>query len=386
MPVGTLKNTIYGLAMPFVGKRCEWTEVNGGQAETNAALRHIFKKRHAVGICVQCFRAGKLTEHYSAGFASLEQPRDIVTEDTIFRTASLAKMITALLVFRLQTLGKIDICEDISTYLGYEVRNPHCPKAPITLGMLLGHTSTIIDSPAYFASFDNPRDLRDLLQNPDTYQNAIPGMQFRYSNFAAGLIACLLENHFSESFETLIRRELFVPLEVEATFDLSTLVGKSVANSYGILPSGIRFNAGKRRESAVSLAQPDPSRHYLLASGNLYVTAKALAQLGIVACNGADGFIDAKCLSQMKNPVSNWPEDAIHMRHGMGILQVQDSRISKETLWGHQGFAYGAVNGVFFDEDGNGFAMLNSGASEQRNGHLALLNRDLIAYLINNEK
>ena len=70
------------------------------------------------------------------------------------------------------------------------------------------------------------------------------------------------------------------------------------------------------------------------------------------------------------------------MRHGMGLLQLDDAEICGRPLWGHQGFAYGSVNGVFFDGGGNGFAMLNSGASEQRMGHLAMINRDLISLLL----
>lgn len=386
MPIGALKNTLYGIAMPFLGKRCQWKNVQGGPKETNAALRRILRKRHVVGAALQCFEDGKLTDGYSAGYATLEEPREAVTENTIFRTASLAKMVTALLVFRLQTLGKIDVCEDVSTYLGYEVRNPNCKKAPITLGMLLGHTSSIVDSPAYFASFEKPRDLHELLQDPASYQNMIPGIKFRYSNLAAGMIACLLENHLGESFEGLMQRELFEPLQIEATFDLSKLAGKSVASSYGVLPSALRYDARKRLADAASIEEANPARHYLLASGNLLLTARALAQFGIAACTGADGFIDEHSLGQMKTPTSDWPEEAVRMRHGMGILQVNDSRISKVPLWGHQGFAYGAVNGIFFDADGNGFAMLNSGASEQRYGHLAGLNRELISLLINQDK
>ena len=48
--------------------------------------------------------------------------------------------------------------------------------------------------------------------------------------------------------------------------------------------------------------------------------------------------------------------------------------------------SYGAVNGVFFDEDGNGFAALNSGASERRTGHLALINRDLINWAMKTQR
>ena len=77
-----------------------------------------------------------------------------------------------------------------------------------------------------------------------------------------------------------------------------------------------------------------------------------------------------------------WPDRTVPMRHGMGLLKLEDSSVSPRPLWGHQGFAYGAVNGVFFDETGTGFVSLNSGASEQRTGHLACLNRDLIALWI----
>lgn len=62
----------------------------------------------------------------------------------------------------------------------------------------------------------------------------------------------------------------------------------------------------------------------------------------------------------------------------MGLLKLEDASVCPKAVWGHQGFAYGAVNGVFFDQKGSGFAALNSGVSEQRVGHLALINRDLI--------
>jgi hypothetical protein len=58
---------------------------------------------------------------------------------------------------------------------------------------------------------------------------------------------------------------------------------------------------------------------------------------------------------------------------------MDDPTLHLGRLYGHQGFAYGAAEGVFFEETtGNGFVFLNSGASEARKGHLALVNRDLI--------
>ena len=199
MPVGKTRNLLYGLALPVLGKACAWKPAR------NDALERILHRNRTAGACVQRFEKGELTECRTVGFASLEGEKKPVTADTLFRTASIAKMVTALLVMRLQTKGMLSVQQDVSELLGYEVRNPHCPKAPITLGMLLSHTSSMVDSQAYFASFANPKPLTELLREPDAFLQGIPGMHFRYSNLAAGMIGCMLEKRFDMSFETLMQ-------------------------------------------------------------------------------------------------------------------------------------------------------------------------------------
>lgn len=372
MPSGTLKNRLYGLALPLLGQRCAC------RAERGSPLQAVLHKHHTVGACIQHFERGKLTECHAVGYAVLGDERRPVTENTLFRTASIAKMVTALLVFRLQTLGKLSVQGSLSDFLGYPVRHPLYPDAPITLGMLLSHTSGLVDSPAYFASFDRPVPLKTLLENPASYGQSVPGTAFAYSNFAAGLIGCLLEARFGESFEALMQRELFGPLQVEASFDPSKIEPERAANGYRVLPSKCAFDAGRRIASAKPMDKPDPQLHYLSAAGNLYITAPDLAKLTLVAWQGENGFVDERGLRELQTPLLGWPGEQGRMRHGMGLLTLDDASLSPGRLWGHQGFAYGAVNGVFFDERGNGFACLNSGASERRDGHLALLNRDLI--------
>lgn len=385
MPAGNLKNTLYQLALPVLGLRSPIASVQGGSSDENARLCRLLRSQHAVGACIQRFEKGRLTECFTAGNARMEPDTQPVTAETVFRTASIAKMVTALLVFRLQTLGKLNVCEELSGFLGVPVQNPHYPQAPITLGMLLNHTSSIVDSPAYFASFQQPVSLTELLQNPASYSGSLPGLQFRYSNFAAGLIGCLLEKRFQQSFEQLAQEHLFQPLGVSATFDLSTLKEKPVADSWRVLPRERCFDAEKRMAAAISLDEPDPERHYLLASGSLFLTATDLAKLALTAWNGHDGFLSPECLSLMQTPTVPWPRQEVCLRHGMGLLKLDDPAIVKKPLWGHQGFAYGAANGVFFDEEGSGFACLNSGVSEQRQGHLAVINRELIRLFFQEE-
>ena len=376
---------LHHLAWPVLGFCSPISTVKGGTEKKNARLCRLLNSQHAVGAYIQWFEKGRLTECFAAGNARMEPSVQPVAAETIFRTASIAKMVTALLVFRLQTLGKLNVCEELSAFLGEPVQNPHYPEAPITLGMLLNHTSSIVDSPAYFASFQQSVPLMELLRNPASYSASLPGLQFRYSNFAAGLIGCLLEKRFHQSFEQLAQENLFQPLGVQATFDLSTLKGKPVADSWRVLPRERCFDAEKRVSAAVPLTEADPEHHYLLASGSLFLTAEALAKLALVAWNGHDGFLSPECLSLMQHPTVPWPRQEVCLRHGMGLLKLDDPAIVKRPLWGHQGFAYGAVNGVFFDEQGSGFACLNSGVSEQRQGHLAVVNRELIRLFFQEE-
>ncbi len=387
MPVGNRKNRLYGLALPVLGRRCRWktVKVSGDTAnDLSRELAGVLRLNRVVGGCVQTIRGGRLAECYYAGNAALD-PDVSATPDTLFRTASVAKMACALLVMRLQTLGRLDVNEDISAFWGTPLRNPAHPGTPIPLASLLSHTSGMVDSPLYYASYQNPVPADAILADGRCFSARKPFEAFRYSNFAAGLIGCLLEKRFGESLEALAQRELFVPLGARATFDLSTLVPAAVACSYRVLPPsrGPAFDAPARIRAAVSVAQPDPQTHYLLASGGLFLTAEALARLALPLMHGGavggESFLSPASVALMTAPTADWPERAVRMRHGMGLLELDDRAVFPRRLHGHQGFAYGAVNGVFFDDEGNGFASLNGGASEQRVGHLSCLNRDLIA-------
>ncbi len=203
MPKGALKNTLYRLALPICGLRPAW--------QPESAAQRILWRRKAVGACLQRFEAGRLSECVACGAASLHPQRVPVAPDTVFRGASLAKMVTALLVFRLQTLGRLDVSEDARAFLPLR----HAPR-PVPLSTLLSHTSGIRDTAAYHAALGQSVPLERLL-GPEAFWRE-PGEAFGYSNLAAGMIGSLLEAKLGESFETLMQRELFAPLGVEATF------------------------------------------------------------------------------------------------------------------------------------------------------------------------
>lgn len=124
--------------------------------------------------------------------------------------------------------------------------------------MLLSHTSSTVDSPAYFAAFQSNSPLSELLSDPRSYLPAVPGTVFRYSNLAAGMVASLLEKRFDMSFEQLMQQELLEPLGVAGTFDPSGLDVETVADSYRVLPPARAFCAAKRIASSVPMKDRHP--------------------------------------------------------------------------------------------------------------------------------
>jgi CubicO group peptidase (beta-lactamase class C family) len=79
---------------------------------------------------------------FADGFADPKARRRVTIDDPV-RVASVSKMVTAIGVMQLIDAGKLDLNSDVSRWLGWPLRNPNFPDRPITLSMLLSHTSSV---------------------------------------------------------------------------------------------------------------------------------------------------------------------------------------------------------------------------------------------------
>ena len=104
-----------------------------------------------------------------------------VTIDDPARVASISKLVVAIAVMRLVEQGKLDLDRDISDYLGWKVRNPAFPDAPITLRALLSHQSGLRDAVDYIVPLDG--SLEAVLVDPKAWDAGhAPGTYFSYAN------------------------------------------------------------------------------------------------------------------------------------------------------------------------------------------------------------
>lgn len=158
------------------------------------------------------------------------------TPDTLYRIASISKMMTTLGLMRLVEEGRADLEADVSGYLGYSVRNPHFPQRPITLRSLLTHTSSLRDDAGY--SWQLPVSLKDVLVPGGALygdgkmwsERAGPGDYFTYCNLAWGVIGTVMERITGERFDLLMERLLFRPLGIQAGYSPAGLAPGALGN------------------------------------------------------------------------------------------------------------------------------------------------------------
>lgn len=336
-------------------------------AQQGERFVQIFRAHHAVGACAALFDRAGLTAVLPYGDAILGQTP--VTENTVFRTASISKLVTALCAYRLYEAGQLDLDEDVNAYLPCPLRHPLSPSVPITLRRLLSHTAGLHDGSTYLSACKNNPPLDEVLRG-DSF--AGQPNAFEYSNLGAGIAACVLEGMLHKDFESIMQDALFSPLHVTATFYPQTVQG-DIANAYRVLPpkAAPALDNQKRRARPLPERKIDPARHYLLSQGNLYISAPQLAKIGMELMRAR--------YAPMRTPIASFGARDKCLTEGLGTFIVHAPDVCAQTIYGHQGLAYGAMHGLFFDPDaGRGFALLTSGASEAREGVLSDLNKAMM--------
>jgi CubicO group peptidase (beta-lactamase class C family) len=182
------------------------------------------------GLSVAAIRAGEIV--YSRQFghkrlATATTPAQPMDADTLFRIASISKFVTTIGTMKLVEQGALALDADVSQYLGYRLRNPHFPDQPVTLRMLLTHTSSLRDEGGFkFAPSASLKEV--LLPGGRLYGSGAmwssahaPGTWFEYVNFNYGLVATIMEAASHQRFDRLMRRLVFDQMGLKAGFYLA---------------------------------------------------------------------------------------------------------------------------------------------------------------------
>lgn len=350
----TLKNGIYRAALSLARP-----VVNAGRTlapkGSAPALARILNRHAVLSGVVHCGE-----QVYTLGRCD---------EGAFFRTASLSKLVTAIGVLKMVQMHALSLDTRVADITPLKLQD-------ITLRQLLSHTSGLIDGHAYHAALNSPAPLDTLIARPAMREDS---HCFCYSNLGFGILGAVIEYVTGYCLENWMRENVFKPLQLSCTYDITRL--QTAVDSWRLIPPQKAFDARKRKLAASPLDAPDPQHHYTLAAGNLFSDAASIERILHLIAHDGEGFLPAEMIQEMKTPQAAYGELSPTLQYGLGLLIVNDPGIAPETLYGHQGFAYGSVNGAFFsDTTKKCLVSLNSGASELRQGRMGCMNQDLLKW------
>jgi CubicO group peptidase (beta-lactamase class C family) len=173
----------------------------------------------APGGVIAVLEGEKLLHKNAYGLMDIEQ-KIMNHENTLFDMASVAKQFTAFAILLLEEQGKINLDDDVRTYL------PELPayEHSITVRHLLQHTSGIASTDwlrlISNMPFDEEWTQQDEIDIIFKYEqlNFKPNTSYVYSNGGYSLLANIVESVSNMHFAEFLEKNIFMPLQMNASF------------------------------------------------------------------------------------------------------------------------------------------------------------------------
>ena len=343
-----------------------------------------------VGMSVVATCGAEVTDLYHYGLADIDDGIP-VTDSTRYRIASISKLVTAIGLMRLWEQDLFELDADVSTALGFTLRNPQFPNIPITYRMLLSHTGSLQDGTGYsdflgstYAS-SPPPPISDLLLpgGPDytanMFRTEAPGTYYTYANVNFGVIGTLIEALSGQRFDVYMRTQVLEPLGIGGSFNVQDL--DNIANLAVLYrnsaPQADNFNGAMPSPPDLGGYAIGTNGLYFGPQGGLRVTALELAR--IVLLLQGEGTWNGTTLLQTSTVqlmmADEWTWTGSNGDNYYGLFRSWGLGVHRATaqsagdvvypgtlMFGHPGEAYGLISDLYFDPaSGAGLVFITNG-------------------------
>ncbi|MCH5287920.1 MAG: beta-lactamase family protein [Christensenellaceae bacterium] len=382
MPTTPMKNLIYRAALPVLSPSTHkrYRHETAGQPLTHLPYyEHLLVRHHVAGSSLLLRDSDRAAQVYT----SCTRPAHHAGPDTLYRVASITKTATALAVLTACDDGLFELDTPAARLLPDGDRSP--ALRGVTVRHLLCHTSGLRDISAVDEALRSGATFHDVLA-ADGIRSGEPGTTMVYCNFGFGLLGCLLEHTLGQSLEAIFQSRLFQPLGMRATLDGTTLDEQRVMPIARMLPYRAGQDVTIPALGRKPLTAPDPLRRFGHTAGAMYTDAPSLSRLLTLIAQGGELNGQRLISEALIREMTTRQASTSTRTYGLGLVLLERPELSERRLLGHQGFAYGCVDGAFFEEGtGRQVIFLNGGASEARTGRLGLVNRDVLKWALRKE-
>lgn len=319
------------------------------------------------------------------GLANFETARPLEANDPV-RIASVSKLIMALTALRLMDEGKVQLNRDVSDYLGWRVRSPYHPHAPVTLAHLLSHRAGLSDKAGYIIPLGESLEAK--FADPAAWRETGPpgAAAFEYANLGSPLVATALEAASGERYDRLVERLVFAPLGVKSCLNwigcgpdmearavtLYRHTGEVAADGPDRLPPACTIPVAEGQACDLDAYVPGTNASIFSPQGGVRIGMMDLAKIGqALAGLERNRFLSDRAMEMwvyaMINAGNHLPPEQTSpdfCAYGLGTYGLIDATPCRDDLFGdgrerigHGGEAYGLRSGLWVSmEDGQGVA------------------------------
>lgn len=349
-----------------LGAKAQNYNLQGRIQAFEADLKPFLAEMENIGMSVVFVKDNQIVYHQHFGVKNVETGAPL-TDNTLFRIASISKSFTCTSLMQLVSQGKVSLKTDASELAGFPIRNPKYPETTITLEMMLSHTSSLNDSQGYFTL-----DVLNPELNPDyakCYNDYRPGEGYEYCNLNYNMCGSFLEKLSGEQFDEYVINHVLNPLHLYGGYRVDLLDKSLFASLYRWEEDHYVLTddeAYEPRTEKFKHYTPTKDTALFSPTGGMKISALHLARYMLMHMNYGttpDGIqIIPKELSlEMQTPRSS------DENYGLALWKTEEYSPGT-VLTGHTGGAYGMRSAMFFHpEEKYGFIVISNGAHEVAN-------------------
>ena len=219
-----------GIALTTLARGALASVASARQAKIDARFHAVMDRLHVPGAAAAVFDKTGVVFASAYGFANIATRRP-VSLDSLQNIGSISKTFTATAVMQLAERGLVDLDNDVSEYLPFELRNPKHPNTAITARQLFNHSSSLRDGDAYarnYACGDPRLGLAAWVRafflpggahydEARNFEDWPPGTRTEYCNVSWSVAALIVEYVSGVPFERYCDRNIFTHLGMHST-------------------------------------------------------------------------------------------------------------------------------------------------------------------------
>ena len=288
---------------------------------------------------------------YQGNFGYMDKEKGVTADDdSVFEWGSVTKLTVWLSVMQLWEQGKINLEEDIRTYLpeGF-LKNLRYDK-PITMLDLMSHQAGFDEVTMYL---QDDKSIEEILKEQQPIQSFEPGTVTAYSNYGAGLAALIVERISGQTFANYAHEHIFQPLGMDKTAILPDLSDNSYVQK--------KRQETKGYDTKGNLLSKDHFITSIYPTGAATGTFKDLEKFAQALLARKTLFDRPETWNTLYTASSTYPDtDIIRNAHGFGANEYGT------TVLGHGGNTAGSTSRIMLDlEHGIGYVVMTNQGAEQ---------------------